>query len=304
MHNNKHTYRQLIKKLEEGAKLSQDQQGYQDLWEASSHFEYPQTGMSNEDAWLQIRDRLNTEQNIPKRNTTFFLKIAASLFIIWGLAWFTYYQWTSNQSQAWVLQTGPGERITYELNEGTQITLNGNTRLTISGQSLSDQRTVSIEGEAFFKVTEGPNASNGHNPFVVRYKTVEIKVLGTEFKVNTYADSTIQVAVSKGKVKIQNQGQWVNTLSGGHTMEYQLNPNRYHISALRNPDQIQNLQVLHAENMKAEAILNQIKYVSGVTLRIPQSYRDVHVTTTLPLNDPQQAASILSKTLGIEIQVE
>ena len=64
------------------------------------------------------------------------------------------------------------------LPDGTIVWLNNNTKLIYPEAFSSTERSVYLEGEAYFKVTK-----NKARPFVVKSQGQEIKVLGTSFNV-------------------------------------------------------------------------------------------------------------------------
>ena len=96
--------------------------------------------------------------------------------------------------------------------DGTEVWLNSGTRLKYPNRFNKDERSVVIEGEAFFKVT-----SNKHLPFKVKTGKLEVEVLGTEFNVSAYEGEAIQsVVLEKGKVQINNlEGKRIAELKPG-----------------------------------------------------------------------------------------
>lgn len=75
---------------------------------------------------------------------------------------------------------------TYEvmLPDGTKVQLNASSSIKFpsSFKSLAERR-VELNGEAYFEV-----AKNKDQPFIVKSKYQEVKVLGTHFNVNAYSD--------------------------------------------------------------------------------------------------------------------
>lgn len=98
-----------------------------------------------------------------------------------------------------------GKDFSVMLSDGTEIQLNSGSSLTFPFSFSETSREVTINGEAFLKVAKLPS-----KPFRVRLKTSTeqamespiIQVLGTEFNVNTFTTSKIQVALLEGSVKI------------------------------------------------------------------------------------------------------
>ncbi|MBQ6180022.1 MAG: FecR domain-containing protein [Bacteroidales bacterium] len=82
------------------------------------------------------------------------------------------------------------------LPDGTQVTLNANSKLTYPS-FFDDQRRVSLEGEAFFEVSADRN-----HPFIVSTYKLEVKALGTKFNISDYSNDNFVVSLLEGSVFI------------------------------------------------------------------------------------------------------
>lgn len=131
---------------------------------------------------------------------------AASVLVLLGTAavWFGYRKKNlpggnlagvkSNQ-----YTTQPGSKSKLELPDGTQVWLNGNSRLSFGNADFgSTSREVYLSGEAFFDV-----ARNERVPFVIHTGAIDIKVLGTAFNVKAYpGEKNIETALVRGLIEI------------------------------------------------------------------------------------------------------
>lgn len=103
--------------------------------------------------------------------------------------------------QAWnwlnpSFSTGIGEQRVLRLEDGSRITLNANTRLSVDYDNA--RRHVAItEGEAYFSVAKNPA-----RPFVVTAGTLQVRALGTAFVVRTEQARTA-VTLVEGKVSVK-----------------------------------------------------------------------------------------------------
>lgn len=92
-----------------------------------------------------------------------------------------------------------GKRSKIQLSDGSTVWINSGSRLTFPAVFNGKTREVYIEGEAIFEVTH-----NKQKPFMVLSENQEIKVLGTVFNVNNYADEDSAFTVLKsGSVEIR-----------------------------------------------------------------------------------------------------
>lgn len=91
----------------------------------------------------------------------------------------------------------PGKDYTIQLSDGTEIQLNAASRLRFPASFTGDTREVSIDGEAYLKV-----APDAHRPFILHLPQSTVRVLGTEFNVNSYDSTKVQVALVQGAVEM------------------------------------------------------------------------------------------------------
>lgn len=101
-------------------------------------------------------------------------------------------------AQTNVLEVPAGQRMSVTLSDGTQVQLNGNTRIEYPVIFSRKQRNVKLSGEAFFEVKH-----DERHPFIVETFASKVEVLGTRF--NVYADEASEyfsAALVDGKVKV------------------------------------------------------------------------------------------------------
>ena len=102
-----------------------------------------------------------------------------------------------------VQRTGKAQQIHLELADGTEVWLNGESRLTYPEKfTASGLREVSLSGEAFFEVQ-----ASEEKPFVVQTRNLEVQATGTAFNVMDYEDESIaQTVLMEGTVNVSNPG--------------------------------------------------------------------------------------------------
>ena len=93
--------------------------------------------------------------------------------------------------------------------DGTEVWLNANSNFVYPTAFIGDERIVTLEGEAYFKVAKDPE-----RPFIVKTKTVQTRVLGTEFNIRSYTPEDTHVVLINGKVEVSN------TKGGSYTRLY------------------------------------------------------------------------------------
>lgn len=107
----------------------------------------------------------------------------------------------SKKEKAYLTLTTPkGGRFQIVLSDGTTVWLNANSTLKYPAQFEEGERRVELDGEAFFDVT---HMRKVNQYFIVQSKWQEVKVLGTQFNINAYADEPYnRTTLIDGKVLV------------------------------------------------------------------------------------------------------
>lgn len=124
---------------------------------------------------------------------------AAAVFA--GLALFTSLWFLMLSPNDTLYQTAYGETQSVVLPDGSAVTLNGNSRLSVKN-NFEEEREVWLEGEAFFEVAKNKDPMHDkYIKFVVHTSKLDVEVLGTTFNVSDRQDQT-QVVLTEGKVHL------------------------------------------------------------------------------------------------------
>lgn len=140
---------------------------------------------------------MNAESKVPLRRLSFFKKMlaAAAIVVVLVMA-FWLYQSSPAAVNYRVAHNANGVRSTIVLPDGSKVWLGADSRLTYPEAFTQDNRTLELDGEAFFDVVRNPA-----KPFIIKMKEGAIRVLGTSFNVRAYsADGEITTSVATGKV--------------------------------------------------------------------------------------------------------
>jgi len=160
--------------------------------------------------WSYINRRINKEPKIRK----LYLDIAkyAAVFIVAiliGIMVPRTFNFKSQEQALNKVEMEWGQMGKMILSDGTQVWLNAGTTLEYPALFDKKTRTVSLNGEAQFKVTH-----NKKIPFEVETKTGIIKVYGTTFNVASYDDDPeMTVTLVEGKVTVEKpNGDYLTAL--------------------------------------------------------------------------------------------
>ncbi|MDD4661443.1 MAG: FecR domain-containing protein [Massilibacteroides sp.] len=129
-----------------------------------------------------------------------YLKIASVILLTIALTQFYQRYQTFRMPIAMQTITVPaGQYISLNLPDGTQVWLNARTTLKYPVDFNQRQRTVELDGEAYFEV-----ARKEKIPFTVKTEKYAVEVLGTKFNVEAYRDKgNFATTLMHGKVRIE-----------------------------------------------------------------------------------------------------
>lgn len=174
-----------------------------------------------EPVWEKVEQRIHStglkSTGIRKLYTNPLYRFAAAMVIGAALIFSGYLAFFSIPAGRTIVEvSAPAQSVNnVVLPDGTQVSLNSNTKLKYPKKFTGDRREVTIEGEAFFQVKP-----NKHKPFIIHAGDAQIKVLGTSFNVNAYPEAKkVEVIVETGRVQVTN-----NTLPTVQTNELILTP--------------------------------------------------------------------------------
>lgn len=112
---------------------------------------------------------------------------------------------SADKTQSLAFHTPRGGTYSIILQDGTQVWLNAQSTLKYPSRFEPDERSVEIEGEAYFKVKTIYHKNGKKVPFKVISKRQTVEVLGTEFNMNTYSDQEAsKTTLVEGKVAIRD----------------------------------------------------------------------------------------------------
>lgn len=246
-----------------------------------------------------IHDRIAKPRQIPlsaKRQTYWQYWVAASFFLaLVGSVLFFYF---NTQTTQWV--TDYGDTKTISLPDGSQVTLNANSKISYDDDWKAGVREVFLEGEAFFEVKKLASTQEGkYRKFVVHSGALDVEVLGTTFNV-FHRHGATEVVLETGKVKVVDTAQAEIMMLPGERVKF--NQNEF-TKELVNPEEFiawKDNQLVFKETPLSKIIqLLEDNYNYEVTLQ-DEELAKMKFIGTFPADD----ISILLQTIGKSVQVE
>lgn len=175
-----------------------------------------------------------------------FVKYTAAIILaallVANLYWMSHDSFTGTNE----INVPNGQRVSLTLCDGTQVRLNSATRFTYPSRFSRKERSVHLEGEAFFAVS-----SRKQIPFIVQSPLLNVKVLGTKFNMRTYSGESSVVTLAEGKVEVETiNGENKLTLRPHQQASYSVDSG---MSLMRDI----NIDLIHSWTKGEGAYLNQ-----------------------------------------------
>lgn len=178
------------------------------IWNKSRELAVRST-VDEESAWARFQQRVsagNTSSQGRVRSLNRGLsgwRIAAMLLLTGAIiAMIYYFNGNAGRSTPVTLATTNTSMVD-TLPDGSVITLNRHSSLNYAGAFNKKNRTVELQGEAFFNVTPDKN-----KPFIVNVNGITVTVTGTSFNIKTQGTTT-EVIVETGTVQVSNHKQTI-----------------------------------------------------------------------------------------------
>ncbi|HDS1736588.1 FecR domain-containing protein [Pseudomonas sp. BP8] len=228
----------------------------------------------------------------PTRSRREVLRGLAGLGLLGGGLWAG---WRSDATQDWLadLHTAAGQRRTFVLADGSQLSLNSATAVDL--QFDGEQRLLVLRhGELLIQVARDPR-----RPLRVRTAQGQVQALGTRFLVSQEAAAT-RVVVLEHSVRA--------SLADGRYQDLQQGQ-----AALLRPAGIERLDSeqgqrtawiegrLEVLDEPLHVVIDALRPYQRGYIRLAPGLRDLRVQGVFPLGQPQQALAALAETLPIHV---
>lgn len=214
------------------------------------------------------------------------------------------------QREPIVFQTQDEENRNIILVDGTNISLNSNSKVTISSDYLQGSREIDLVGEAYFDVAHNPD-----EPFIIHANQSSVEVLGTAFNVRSHpGQDNVQVAVVNGRVVFQNTVD----LGNGSTEELSvtLSKGQYgYMDLTRRTILVDGLAIENYLAWKDGRFAFEGLTLSQVCVQLERIYEincsfennsigDLKLTSNFTNESPDKTLDVIALSLGVEYSTE
>lgn len=152
-------------------------------------------------ALASVKSRIGFKKARKSPTTPLWFRHVAAALLLISLSfagWYMIGSGISGRPHYIEVRMSPGMTGHIELPDGSEVWLNSNSYLKYPARFTGDNRTVVLDGEAYFAVKK----DNGKK-FTVNTEKVSIRVLGTAFNVDAYGTSKfITATLAEGSVSL------------------------------------------------------------------------------------------------------
>ncbi len=195
-----------LKELKEWTERSEENrnifQNYKNIWAGSGDSEKEKI-LNAEKSYSHIKKRISFKS--PEKNLWHYWKNVAAVLLIPLVAGnILYYVLKADNSGS--LQepvyneifAAFGTRSAIKLSDGSSLWLNSGSSIKYPDRFTGNDRTVYLNGEAYFEVESNPK-----RPFIVETSSVKVRATGTKFNVTGYNyEKESEVTLVSGKVEV------------------------------------------------------------------------------------------------------
>lgn len=232
----------------------------------------------------RIRSSPQKKQKVFWMLPGFHLAVAASVALIIAVVYlFTLGDLT--------IKTGFGEQEIVLLPDGSEVKLNAASQISYHAEKWDKQRTLELNGEAFFKVKKGP-------AFNVKTLNGNVQVLGTSFNVKSRGE-ILDVTCYTGKVGVSSlsiteqldPGETIR-IKNGEMIEFK------QVDSKKEPSWTRGVTEL--ENVSLPIVLDELSYVFGLTIKYDGSLDHLVYTGAFPNQQVEAALKLVFEPLNID----
>ncbi len=210
-----------------------------------------------------------------------YVSIAATVLAFFGL-----YHFFIAQNDV-ITDFGKSRSIT--LADNSKVSLNAKSTLSY-GNLFAYQRTLQLQGEAFFEVEKG-------SPFTVETPLGEVLVLGTKFNVVAIGD-LFEVKCYEGKVKVSHQSQSTILTSGESVRFYKGTSENWAETTTAKPTWISGESSFKKVPMRY--VITQFQNQYNVAVKYPKHIENIKFTGTFTHKD----ANVALQSICLPLQLK
>ena len=204
---------------------SGEYESYRHLIEVTNALQAPDFDAEAALRELKSREELQRGKVVRMRSSRQLIRVAAAIAVLFAISYF--YIGSLDER----VSTDYAERSEVILPDASEVIMNADSELSWDEDDWNDERLVSLEGEAFFKVAKGET-------FTVATEAGSITVLGTQFNVEQ-REGFFEVSCYEGLVRVVYGDEEMELAAGDSFVAFNGTKERLALSENDNPSWIE-----------------------------------------------------------------
>ena len=263
---------------------------------AAVKWEVPALGKERKEALWKSIDAATSEARVKqlpqRRPTRWTWAVAASIAILLAAGW---WRTSSSVDTPLVVSTERTETSKEILPDGSLVSMNAVSNITYVPGKWQEERTILLEGEAFFEVEKG-------SPFIVKTSLGQVEVLGTSFNVEA-RDGIFRVNCYTGKVKVTTSTGETTILTPQKGVVLQNGTLQERTISNRNDIAWQD-QIHHFDNVPLDEVFTALERQYAIDVQYPADIGKRQYAGFFKSNDLEEALQTICWPLSLQFSLD
>jgi transmembrane sensor len=186
-----------------------------------------------------------------------------------------------------------GKKTSFSLPDDSEVVLNSGSEIKFKKWNWNNNRSLKLDGEAYFKVAKGKK-------FEVETNLGKVAVLGTEFNVKS-RKNRFDITCFEGRVKVNYKDKEI-ILTHGQSVSFENGLQIISLATNKNPEWLKNQIAFNKEHLRN--ILDEIERQYNVSIDVKTEYPEELFTGKIPTNNLDIAIKIIASTYHLETKLE
>ncbi|MFD2567473.1 FecR family protein [Pseudotenacibaculum haliotis] len=233
-------------------------------------------------------EKLNSKAETKKRRVLPLWSYAAAASVALIFFMYSFFFTTTTYT------TQLAEKIEFDLPDGSHVDLNAGSSLSFKKGDWKDERSLELDGEAFFKVEKG-------STFTVNTDEGKVTVLGTQFVVNSREDF-YNVICYEGKVKVITENNESVILTKGKAFAINKSVKKeYNVEALE-PSWVKGASTFKSTSI--ELVLKELERQFNITINEKENVKPGLFTGSFSHKDVKLAVKTVFTAMEISYKMD
>ncbi len=258
----------------------------------------PEVAVNTEAAWQKVKQKISPSARVvPLWPPMRVARLAAGIVFLLAGAYLAF-QFFSAPVQQQQLAAAE-EPKTGQLLDGTRAVLNRNTQVHYRYNPRKKERTVTLQGEAFFDIQARPGET-----FTLETDELRVRDIGTAFNVRALPGSdTVEIIVETGLVQAYTATDRGILIRESEKGFYRKSTKTFWKEAAPQPNDLAyKTKVLVFNNTDLRTVVKTINTVYGARIAVQAAIENCRITAEFKDQKLEFVVDVIAETLGLSVE--